>query len=656
MSRGWIPGVVLVLGLAIALVIVATDPEVNGGVLRQIHADSASTHDVGGTYVAGWTSPEWNPFVEGRFRILTLLATIVYLTSVTAIGATIIGAIRGVDRWPLSVRLLSGFLPGYLIVLAPLQLLFAGVSYLTASWISLVTVAVIAVLLHRQPLVAAATGLRSDPDYRRRWIGAAAIIGGVLLLCGVHRLQAGRNFMVPDSISAFLTTAGQQLGGVFGSHLAQWDQQSDEWVFNAPLLFTSANGQDFLFPFYASEFVALASFAALIFGIVHSVAVRRPRLVAALAVGAVLAASPSIYPWDQISLIGGQNPTIWLGLPGRFVGIVAPWIALLLIGRQSTRTMVAVLLATAGLGFVTISGTVYVVVALVCAGAWHVLRGRGPARLSTVAHRWLVPALALLAWTAPLLVYWNIHHVTVPNPLGWWLIAGAAAAMSAAVLLALFAGTAPSPLPSLPRVAGRVAAGAAALGAGFIVSNNLVGKMADGQVRTTLASVLPGYDLPLQTRGLTAGISNLTFSTFTGQECALSGHCLSFSYFLNAYGFISMLALATWFALGPRMAGRNLSGHRAAWLVTMATFAVSFALVDFSGADQTTAWVLTRFIEVPYYALLGFASIALVGSRSKVTAWVGAVVIVAWTVIPVANSHVLPQLARNADWLIGVIN
>jgi hypothetical protein len=655
-SRGWIPGAVLVIGLAIAVVVVATDSKVSAGVLRQIHGDSASTHGVGGIYVAGWTSPQWNPFVEGRFRILTLLATIVYLTSVTAIGATIIGAIRGVDGWPLSVRLLAGFLPGYLIMLAPLQLLFAGVSYLTASWISLVAAPVIAVLLHRQSLAAAATGLRSDPDYRRRWLGAAAIIGGVLLLCGVHHLQAGRNFMVPDSLSAFLDTAGQQLRGVFGSHLAQWDQQSDEWVFNAPLLFTSARGQDFLFAFYATEFVALASFAALIFGIVHSVAVRRPRLVAALATGAVLAASPSIYPWDQISLVGGQNPTIWLGLPGRFVGIVAPWIALLLIGRQSTRTMVAILLATTGLGFVTISGTVYLVVAVVCAGAWYLLRGRGPARLSAVAHRWLIPALALLAWAAPLLVYWDIHHATVPNPLGWWLMAGAAAAIGAAVLLALFADAAPSPLPALPRLAGRVAAWAAALGGGFIVSNNLVGKMADGQVRATLASVLPGYGPPLQTRGLTSGISNLTFPTFTGQECAFTGHCLSFSYFLNAYGFISVLALATWLALGPRMAGRNLSRHRAAWLVTVATFGVSFALVDFSGADQTTAWVLTRFIEVPYYALLGFAAVALVGSRSKVTAWVGAIVIVAWTVIPVANSHVVPQLARNADWLIGVIN
>jgi hypothetical protein len=650
------PGVVLILGLAVAFIVVATDPDVSVRVLRQIHGDSAMLHDVGGTYVAGWTSPQWNPFVDGRFRILTLLATGVYLTSVTAIGATIVASLRGVEQWPRSVRLLAGFLPGYLVVLAPLQLLFAGVPYLTAAWISLVAAPVIAVALHRESLAATAAGLRHDPEFRRSWLGAAAIIGGVLLLCGVHHLQSGRNFMVPDSLSAFLDAAGQQLRGVFGSHLAQWDQQSDEWVFNAPLMFTSARGQDFLFPLYASEFVALASFAALVFGVVHSFAIRRPRLVAALATGAVLASSPSIYPWDQISLVGGQNPALWLGLPGRFVGIVAPWMALLLIGRQSTRTTIAVLLATAGLGFVTVSGTTYVVVALVCAGAWHVLRGRGPQRLAPVAQRAVIPALALIAWATPLFVYWNIHQVTIANPLGWYLLGGAAAAIVGAMLLALFATAAPSPVPPLARLIPRIVAWTVALGAGFVVSNNLVGKLADGQVRSTLGDILPGYGLALQSRGLTSGVSNLTFSTFTGQECAFTGHCVSFSYFLNAYGFITVLALATWFALGQRARDEAMGPRRAAWLVTVATLAVSFALVDFSGADQTTAWVLTRFLEIPYYALLGFAAVALVGSRSRVTAWTGGFALVAWTVIPLANSHVVPQIARNANWLIEVIH
>jgi len=308
---------VLVAGLAAALVVVATTSGMQVDVLRQIHGDSAMLHQVGGTYVDGWNSPLWNPFVDGRLRLLTPLLSVVYLTSVTAIGATLVGAFRGVERWPRAARLLSGFLPGYLIVLAPLQILFAGVGYLTAAWISLVALPAIAVLLHRRTLATSVTALRTDPEYRRRWLATATIVGGVLLLCGMHRLQSGRNFMVPDSISAFLDTARQQFDGVFGSHLAQWDQQSDEWVFSAPLVFTSRHGQDYLFPFYAAEFVSLASFAALVFGIVHSFAIRRPRIAAAVATGAVLVSSPSIYPWDQISLVGGQNPTIWLGLPGR---------------------------------------------------------------------------------------------------------------------------------------------------------------------------------------------------------------------------------------------------------------------------------------------------------------------------------------------------
>jgi hypothetical protein len=647
---------VLVAGLALATVVVATTSSVSVRALDQIHGDSTMLHDVGGIYVAGWTSPAWNPFVDGRFRILTLLAAIVYMTSVTAIGATVVGAIRGVELWPRTVRLLAGFLPGYLIVLAPLQVLFAGVYYVTAAWISLLVLPVVAVVLHRRSLTAGIPRLRSDTAHRRSLAGTAAVIGGILLLCGIYRIQAGRYFMVPDSTVAFLNTAGEQLRGVFGSHLAQWDQQSDEWVFNAPLMFTSKAAQDYLFPFYATGFVALASFSALVFGVVHSFAVRRPRIAATLTMGAVLASSAAIYPWDHIALIGGQNPAMWLELPGRLAGIVAPWVALLLFSRQSSRTTVALLLATMGLGFTTISGTTYVGVALVCASAWHLLRGRGPARLSGVARKFAVPVLALLGWAAPTFVYWRLHEVSSPSPLGWYLVAGAAAAMSGAVLLALFAGGPPRPLPPAGRTAAWAGAGILALGAGFVLSNNLVSGVADGQLRSLLASILPGYGLPLETRGVTAGASDATFPLFTGQECTISGHCLSFAYFLAGYGFITVLALTAWLTLGQRRSGEDTAPLRAAWLVTVAALAASLALVDFTGASQLTAWVLTRFIEIPYYALLGFAALAFVGSRSRVTAWVGGSVIAAWTLIPIATGHVVPQIAHNADWLIGVIN
>jgi len=656
-SWGWVPAAVLVAGLAAALVVAATTPNFQIRVLSQIHADAAATHDVGGTYVQGWISPQFDPFVDGRLRLLTPLFTFVYLLSATALGAFLIGAVRGSAAWPRPVRLLGGFLPGYLMTLAPLQVLFAATSFTTASRISLVALPAAALLAQRRALAATATGLRRDGAARRRWLLAAGGVAAIVLLAAVHHLQAGRYFMVPDSISDFLNTAGEQMRGVFGTHLAQWDQQSDEWVFNAPLMFYTSSGRDYLFPIYATECLGLASFSCLVFGVVHSVAWRRPTLAASLATGAVLASSPSILPWFQISLIGGQNPMLWLGHPGRMIGIVGPWVALLLFGRWSARAAAAILLTTAGLAFTSFSGTLYVVAALGCAALWQLLRGRGraPARLAGRTARGAITALGVVAILVPAFVYYDIHHVASANGLGWVLAAGAAVAGAAAVLLAL--GTGPAARTAAPRrTLLRLAAWATTLGAGFVLSNNLVGNLFDGGIRDALSTVLSGYELPLESRGYAQAASHLQFPTFTGQECAFTGHCVSFPYFLTAYGFLSVLALASWLALGERGAGEDARPRRAAWLITVAALVCSFALVDFTGVDQVSAWVLTRFIEVPYYALLGFGAVALVGSRSRVTAWVGGGVIAAWTLIPLATSHVAPQLLRNAGWLIARIS
>jgi hypothetical protein len=660
-TRGWLPGAVLVAGLGIVAAVVATAPDVSVRILGQIQSDGASTHAVGGTYVQGWDSPDFNPFVDDRFRLFTVVAAVVQLVSTAAIGATLIAAIRGVEQWPRLVRVLAGFLPGFLIVLAPMQLLFAGLPVVTASWISLVALPAVAVLLHRPTLTATAVSLRDDRRFRRRWLAGAATLAGILALCALHRLQAGRYFMVPDSISTFLDTAARQVRGGFGGHLAQWDQQNDEWVFNAPLMFYSRGGRDYLLPFYLTEVVSLASFGALLFGVVHSLAWRRRMQAAAVATAVVLAASPSIFPWYQIALIGGQNPVMWLGHPGRMLGIVAPWVALLLLGRHGPRATVAILLASAGLAFTSVNGTAYVLVALAGAGAWTVIRGRGHGidRGRRVVQA-LVPALALLALATPVFVYWDLHRTDFPDALGWVLVAGAGAAVLAAVLVAAIA-TPSSTEHRRPAVLPRAGAWLVALGAGFFVSNNLVGNFAGGQFRTTLASVLPGYGIPLQTHRaitgeqLTSGAADLRFPSFTGQECAISGHCVSFGYFLAGYGVLLVLALATGLALASRSSDDAVGPRRAAWLVTLGAFVCSFALVDFTGVDNLTAWVLTRFIEVPYYALLAFAAVALVGSRSRITAWIGGTVLMAWVVVSLAFSHVAPQLLRNADWFLGVL-
>jgi hypothetical protein len=654
---------VLVAGLALVAAIVGLADDVDVHVLHTIHADGASTHDVTKIYVPGWISPAFNPFVDDRLRLLTPLVTIVYLLSVTAIGSLLVGAIRGSERWPRLVRLLAGFLPGFLMVLAPLQILFARFGTVTAAWIALVAVPLVAALAHRRTIAERLAQRRSaaaDAPARRSWLPVAGGIALILLVCLLHRLQAGRSFMVPDSMTVFLQAADAQLKGGLGDHLAQWDQQSDEWVFNAPIIFTSHAARDQLFGFWATQVVALASFGALVFGLVYSFAWRRRRWAALLAMGAVIASTPAIYPWDNIALVGGQNPAMWLGHPGRLVGILAPWVALLLLGRRSRPQTAAILLAAAGLGFTTVDGAGYAAVAVVCACAWFVLRGRlvPTGRRTRVGTAIAVHALALLALAAPVFVYYDIHHAYWPDDLGWVLVGGAGLAVVAAAILALASAPASAPAPApaagrLPLRSGltRAAAAAAALATGFFLSNNLVSGFAGGGVRRALAAALPGFDPPVISRNLVSDRS-LTFPSFTGQECSISGHCVSFGYFMAAYGFTVVLALAGWLALGRLSTDETVNRRRAAWLIVVAALGLAFAITDFTGSDSVTAWVLTRFIEVPYYAILAFAAVALLASRSRVTLFAGAGVLAAWTIIPFMNSHLLQQWVDNADWLI----
>ena len=350
---------------------------------------------------------------------------------------------------------------------------------------------------------------------------------------------------------------------------------------------------------------------------------------------------------------------LFLGHPGRFVGIVAPWAALLLRRRlDDRRVLVAVVFATLGLGFVSMHVTVYVVGVLVLAWLWERLPRRRSLFLSRPRPQWALHALALGAIAAPLVTFGLLRRVGDPTPLVAFLLLGTIVGMAGLALTAV-GGT------SLSLSAPRWRASAGWVGflvLGFILSNAAVvlsPTVADLGVRGVLGAVLPGYDIPLQTRGLLdAPISGLTFFKFAGGECPLSGHCLSIGGYLGSYGFISILAVAGWFAMG-RPAGADTDGNhwRAAWLGSVVAFCLSFVLIDFTGAPADWfAWILTRFIEVPYYGLLALATIALVGSRDRLTAIVGAVVIGAWTVVPLVYNLVPLQLIRNADWLERIIS
>jgi hypothetical protein len=669
---GWGAGAFLLGGLALVAVWVSKAPGVDVHTLDLLHADGVQTHDIMGTYPGSWSDPAHNPFTANRLRLITPLLALVYLTSVTAIGATFLSTVRGTERWPAMVRLLAGFLPGFLMVLLPLQLLFQIVPTFTASWVALVAVPLVAIYLQHGTIAESAARLRRNEGYARiSFLGVLAWIVLFLLVSALWRIQAGRYFMTPDSIGQFLQAADAQMAGAVGKHLALWDQQSDEWVFNAPLLFTSRTGHDQLFTFWAAQFVALTSFVSLVFGLASTFAWRRRTLAGLLAVGMIMASTPSIFPWDNIVIIGGQNPALWLAHPGRQISIVAPFIVLLLVTRPSRRGVIAILLVAAGLAFTTVEGTLYAGVAVAGLGVWRFLRGRGWERLRAPRARRAGPvvvnALAVLALIAPLYVYYAIHHTDWPDSLGWLLVLGAVAAVLAAVLLAL--GTAPPSAPSgaaevapdtsRPRwksPAGLAAAALVALVVGQFLSNNLVGDFAGGSIRHALGSIFPGFDgAPLSRNVLQA--DNLTFPLFSGIECPVSGHCASFGYFLAAYGFTLVVAFAGWLALGRVTDDERVNGYRAAWLVTVAGLAIGLAVLDFTGAqDFMTAWILTRLVEVPYYAILAFAAVVFASSRSRVTLYAGAGVLAAWSIIPFAGDHVVQQVYKNADWLMGTLH
>ncbi|WP_445148382.1 hypothetical protein [Baekduia sp. Peel2402] len=655
--RGREAGVVLLSGMALVALAVTLAPGVDVHKLHLIHGDGTMVHGIEVEYPGTRLQPQYNPFMADRLRLLTPLLALAYLTSVAALGATFVSAIRGSDRWPVVVRALAGFLPGFLMVLVPLQVLFAAVPLLTAAWIALVGLPLVAVLVQRRAIVAMAGRLRRDEDGARRQ--ALLVVGAlvaIVALCAVHRLQGGRYFMVPDSISFLLGAGDQQMGGEFGAYLVQWAQQSDEWVFNAPLLFSARLAHDQQFVFWCTQFVALASFTALIYGVVWSFARRRRVLAGALAAGLILATTPSIYPWDNIVIIGGQNPGLFFAHPGRQVSVLAPWIALLLLGHPSRRAVLAILLVVAGLAFTTLEGAGFAAVALVATGAWRLLSGRGRGLVRTPSTRTAaavgVHVLAAVALAAPAITYYGVLHTRHPDRYGWVLVGGAVLAVLGVVLLAATQATRPDHAAELrptKRSSALAAAVVAAFAAGLALSNNMVSGVANGAVRDALSHVLPGYGGPLQARILEG---HPRFPQYAGEACVTSGYCLSFGYFLAVYGFTLVLAFAGWVGLGAISEDEDVNRRRAAWLLTVAAFGIALAIVDFTGADFDTAWILTRFVDVPYFAMLAFVAIVFAGARNRFTALTGTAVLAIWTIVPFLHSHVPEQWVRNASWLV----
>ena len=659
----WLPAAVLALGLIAVAVAVVGSGDVSDSVAKKASTDPRWPI-AGGTDIL--ISKFFSPFKEDRLRLLTVLLTIVYFSSIAALGSTIVSALRGDAKWPRPVAFLAGFLPGYLMLLGPLQLLFAAAPFVTAAWLAIIGVSVGAVLVHRQAIVAGVTQRRSADGQRHgqrhRFALTALAVLGLALLALVHRLQASGFFLSQDSTGWITVAASDQLGqGAYGifplgrshQYLSQWDQQSDEWLISAPLMFTSHASRDFEFPLYAAQSVSLASFACLVYGLVHRFAERRKVLAASVAVVAILASSASIYLWRYVVVSTGDNPILWTGAPGRHIGVVAPWIAVALLGRQRRSVVIASALASLGLAFTSLHVVTWVIVAVAAALLLRAVRGRDwPPIRPAVMHR-LVQGGPFAVIGMVIFAFWWVHHAQAPAAGAWWLLA--AAAVTSAAALVIVAG-APGPERSgLPRRAPPwFAVWIATIFAGLLVSNNMNQPLFKGDVRRLLGTILPGYDIPVLTRADLPNslLDGLSFPHLAGTNCVLL-QCQSFAGFLASYGVLLVVSLAAWLALGSNTSDPAVATRRAVWLLLVAGLAITLVAVHFTGAISIAQVIIfTRFTEVPYYSLLAFAAMAFAASRYRATVIAGTGVLLAWAVVPAVVGQWPQQMAVNAWWLL----
>ncbi|WP_445149047.1 hypothetical protein [Baekduia sp. Peel2402] len=656
-----IPALAFTLGLGVVALLTVPKPRLSAdamdGLARQVMGRVPVLAEMGGAH----GNVEYNPLdpsVAHRPLALTLALALPYFVAVLALGAPIVAAVRGDDRWPSALSGLAGFLPGYLIVLAPVQLLYGVLPVRTASWVALAAVPAAAILLHRKAITAAwvEPGQRAAHARRLGWAAVGVVLMVLVML--VHRLQVDGDYLTQDSIHWFLEAGGQQLGQLLGTHLAQWASQSDEWVFNAPLMFSSTNPGDIWLPFYLTQAIGIASVAALAYGLVHRHARQRKALAGVVVVSAMFTATVSIYPWVYVRLVIGGQPLYWLGHTGRLIGIVAPWAALLLVRRHSRSVTALLALTTMGLAFTSAEVLPHVAIAVVAVLLWRALSGRRAGWLEgrggALVHLLPVAALSLCA-----LPFWAIQSFSDKDQAAWFLVAAMLLALAGAVALAVNS----APVVTQPSLSRRwlVVWPLVAL-AGLLLSNNLIGGSEAGEaIRDAIGSVLPGFRGELLQRpdigdGMFAGLS---FPNLSEGACSALIECRGIADFLATFGVLSAIAWGTWAALGSLTADVVANARRALVLLLIALLAGALVILFFVGGAPPEAdaglyqtAIFTRLIELPLYGVLILAGITFVEARNRWTFAVGTAFLVVWTITPFVAFDRPQEFVRNAGWYL----
>jgi hypothetical protein len=421
-------------------------------------------------------------------------------------------------------------------------------------------------------------------------------------------------------------------------------------------MFSHGSDGDLWFPFYITQSVSVAAFLCLVYGIVHRIARRRKALAGSLAAAAVFGSTLAIYPWVYVQIVGGGQPILALAHPGRHIGIIAPWAALLIMQNPRKAPLWALALTTLGLGFVTLNALLYTGIAVTAGLAWHILRGR-PDVFRAPAARLGVHVTLVLALALPIVAYsFTEYDYAPPAPIIPTLML-AAACLAALLGAAVIASGTTKRRQQTSSVRWLAWYGAWIVTAtlGILFSDNVTGGHVGVRIHEFLAPLLPGFNGPLINRGdLTDGIfAGLSVPLFSQSACDTNTSCGGIPNFLMGYGVLFSLILAAWVGYGRlKPDDQRTNQRRVAMLIGLAALPPAMILVFFAGAETLQAGALTRLLEGPYYALLVLGVLAFCELRRQWVATIGVSFLAIWIIVPLLSVEWPVQMARNAKFYL----
>jgi hypothetical protein len=650
--------------------------------LHRIHSDAASTYAPGEIVYDSWGNPwdstAFNPFFEA-IPVSELLVGASFFGGVIALGLWAIDRTPSVQSWPLALRALASFLIGYTLLLAPTQIVLMAIPSPLGPRLVIAALSIILLigLMRKGKTLLRKGAWQKNGKVQRSRLFQIGIAGVIVAACLTQRLQSGRNFLVTDSGIVFLKAASTFANSGPSRFTPWWDQQSDEWVFNAPLWFGIPNSHFGLWA-WATSSLAMAATIGIIAGFAWSVLPPRVRVIGTIAVtGLPLLASTSPVPWLYISLIGGQNPLLYLGMSGRYASIALTMLAIVVVPQVlskplSLKRFFGLAIFSSGVGFMTVSTGVMFVIAIAACTLWTVwskslLVAEQEAKPAIPTERILtliaIIAAGACAVAAFSLATSDVVFAEVNAPPQEQPLATALLLAGCAICLLVFFGNVMKWRPSFPNpvlafrgLVTTLLIVLVPMVVGMVISGNgAQGRIGESGLYAAMAAVLPGYDAAPLSRGIDSAskLESLSLARFNGVECWMTGHCTSTEGFLGAYGMVLLLVVIAVAALSSTTAkswrARLL---RNALLLGMAGMLVGFLITDFSGAtDLGTAWIKTRFLETPLYILMIAGACTIISSRSPSLRIAGTGVIFLWIAIPLVGSSVGDQWITNLIWL-----